>query len=650
MEGLTNFVVVKYGDTQLTEEDCTIDIVQLNEEKPARNAGDQFNLKITAVEGGNYAGALTHDGTSSVSGNIEAIKDLTIVKAPLTIKTIAKNLTKEYDGEDVSEDALQAAFTIEGIVGEDAQADVLKMVKNGGANAQGYWVNVHKVTEEGTVNIPQEDYQSDDIEKGLANYTINGFDNRCQYTITKKPLNYEIAEVTKVYDGKSTLPTMTIQSDDVVDADKDEDGNIVLDKVFTTKPTITVQGGTTKAVNAGTYTLVISNLAAVASTNYEITEDSYTPGENQYEITKAPLTIEVLSQTVDYSEKGDANFNIVVGYNITKAEKPEAHTVHISKTFVTADQTAINELLKDFEITYKDGYNAQMVGEWPGALILDAEKDELVLDNFEVVEIIPGTLIVNGAREILLDRDGKDDRKTGPSVKTLLEAYNGVEKMNVTLGGNRNLQANYWYTLVLPFQTTVREISNAFGYAIVDVPNEYNTNEGLVSFRLKVDAEPIEANTLILIKIDQPINLGELAGTDKAVKFEDKTINYVADHYTLDGAGNKYFGVYETVGLTEDNYWYLSGGDFWNAGAYYRQFGVAAPIPALGGYVYAVKGAAARILVEEADGTITAINAATGETISNAAEGWYTIGGVKLNGEPTEKGIYINNGQKVVIK
>ena len=32
------------------------------------------------------------------------------------------------------------------------------------------------------------------------------------------------------------------------------------------------------------------------------------------------------------------------------------------------------------------------------------------------------------------------------------------------------------------------------------------------------------------------------------------------------------------------------------------------------------------------------------------AEGWYTINGMKLNAAPTEKGIYINNGKKVVVK
>ena len=31
-------------------------------------------------------------------------------------------------------------------------------------------------------------------------------------------------------------------------------------------------------------------------------------------------------------------------------------------------------------------------------------------------------------------------------------------------------------------------------------------------------------------------------------------------------------------------------------------------------------------------------------------DGWYTLNGVKLQGVPTEKGIYIRNGKKMVIK
>ena len=51
------------------------------------------------------------------------------------------------------------------------------------------------------------------------------------------------------------------------------------------------------------------------------------------------------------------------------------------------------------------------------------------------------------------------------------------------------------------------------------------------------------------------------------------------------------------------------------------------------------------------DGTTTAvIPIAVDVKDAVAAEGWYTIQGVKLNGMPTEKGLYIHNGQKYSIK
>ena len=44
----------------------------------------------------------------------------------------------------------------------------------------------------------------------------------------------------------------------------------------------------------------------------------------------------------------------------------------------------------------------------------------------------------------------------------------------------------------------------------------------------------------------------------------------------------------------------------------------------------------------------TAIDEVKAETV--AADAWYNLAGMKLNGQPTERGIYINNGKKVVIK
>ena len=53
-----------------------------------------------------------------------------------------------------------------------------------------------------------------------------------------------------------------------------------------------------------------------------------------------------------------------------------------------------------------------------------------------------------------------------------------------------------------------------------------------------------------------------------------------------------------------------------------------------------------------ANGEVTAIGSLqtkTGE-VTFDSDAWYTLEGVQLNGKPTRKGIYVNNGKKVIIK
>ena len=58
-----------------------------------------------------------------------------------------------------------------------------------------------------------------------------------------------------------------------------------------------------------------------------------------------------------------------------------------------------------------------------------------------------------------------------------------------------------------------------------------------------------------------------------------------------------------------------------------------------------------RITIEEEDGTTTEITAAEiANATEAAAEGWYTITGIKLEGKPATKGTYIYNGKVVYVK
>ena len=48
---------------------------------------------------------------------------------------------------------------------------------------------------------------------------------------------------------------------------------------------------------------------------------------------------------------------------------------------------------------------------------------------------------------------------------------------------------------------------------------------------------------------------------------------------------------------------------------------------------------------------IESFNRRTDEFFMNITfEGWFTLDGIKLPAEPTESGVYIHNGKKVVVK
>ena len=55
------------------------------------------------------------------------------------------------------------------------------------------------------------------------------------------------------------------------------------------------------------------------------------------------------------------------------------------------------------------------------------------------------------------------------------------------------------------------------------------------------------------------------------------------------------------------------------------------------------------ITMDFGNGDVTDISSVSAET-ENEGEGWYTLGGLKLDQKPTAKGVYIHNGTKVVVK
>jgi hypothetical protein len=54
-----------------------------------------------------------------------------------------------------------------------------------------------------------------------------------------------------------------------------------------------------------------------------------------------------------------------------------------------------------------------------------------------------------------------------------------------------------------------------------------------------------------------------------------------------------------------------------------------------------------KVVISESNGTTTEIGTISVERDNNT---WFSIDGRKLNGKPVKKGLYINNGKKLVIK
>ena len=273
----------------------------------------------------------------------------------------------------------------------------------------------------------------------------------------------------------------------------------------------------------------------------------------------------------------------------------------------------------------------------------------------------------------------------------LLQDFNG-QIVDVHFG-DFNFYKDRWYTLVLPFDITVSAISRAFGYALVDVLDVRNTDGQSVTFRQYI--HDIPANTPFLIKVPENINMKDVVFQGKVIipvldadgkqvvendvpqtqQVDGFRINYLseagmkaaAEAFNATAAAQKATDKNVPLALKD-----LAGNII--VGTYLGKYGLEAgketTIGASGvsvlkktatptAYVYPfgayfrVADATAqgniRLVIEEADGTMTVIDAVevTGPADGAFAEGWYTITGVKLTSEPTVTGTYIYNGKKV---
>ena len=274
-----------------------------------------------------------------------------------------------------------------------------------------------------------------------------------------------------------------------------------------------------------------------------------------------------------------------------------------------------------------DGIVTGAAGVYPEGLTVGIAED--VIDNYTGYDKITGELEIISAEAIIL---ADDDDFTSE----------GEDDVTVTFA-DRNINFGNWNVVALPFEATVSQISEAFGYAAVDLLKKDNTAADEVHFTV-ISSGSVPAFEPFLVKTTED--------KDKVKKNFNEVVFYnvniekmeTAENYTVsDAAGNKFTGTFKAkTQFWGEQYRYMSKGAWYNAKKYTESNPVT--LKPFRGYLETAS-ASARIFIEEPDGTVTAIDAVTFNEAT--AEGMYNLNGVKVN-NLNRKGVYIKNGVKVI--
>ena len=301
--------------------------------------------------------------------------------------------------------------------------------------------------------------------------------------------------------------------------------------------------------------------------------------------------------------------------------------------------------------------------------------------NLVTADCVWGTLTVTAAveNEILCLADDNEnllDQINAYNNKPVT-AYVKISQRGRQLKGARTWAAEKWNTMTLPFDITVAELSQILGYAVVNVidPDGYSEESGAPVYKFKLTMkggygeDVLPANKPFTIKTTDALNAwiadhqvaaeGPYAGY---LDFGQRTIKAPAVEDfagVAAGGGSTFKPAYAEREVTSDdegNIWFLLGSftkwayitsdspNTWNIvpfEGFIDQSGNDAPAPE-----------AAIFIMEELDGSTTAIKGVEIDNINGVqnAEGLYNLNGMKLMSVPTQKGVYIQNGKKVIIK
>ena len=475
--------------------------------------------------------------------------------------------------------------------------------------------------------------------------------------------------ITNVEYGTPVAPSYTAYSSDFSAATVEGTPKYVYKELNAPDETYTEKVPT----DIGTYTVKVSE-GLTGTGNY--LNGTPTFAEQDFQITKKTLHFTISPVTL---HNGDTKTTLKKYAQVVYAEgggPVNKETVDLEFSFKagvndnegTSTTLAVGAVAADYAITGTEGksYNAIEV-----ALTNGGDNDHYQLPAYGTYTL--GKLTIAVGRVLYIDGKADVNKKIEDAAKACKDQTLVPNGYTVKFG-ERELKADDWNVVVLPFDITPYEFTEAIkGYAIFNTLKSANTANNTVKFGLELANLP--ANEPFLVKPLNAVNFetkttsgtgASATTTTTNIEFKGRTIEYAPIPQKTDVVGVKFIGTYVDTNVL------VAGDDVTAAWGYVDDGGVAGKKIMFLGYKDGGKGKfvtatneegtqsynilplsftkayfdfnktslnAPSIIVEEADGSTTAISGITADGVAVKAEGWYTIDGMKLNAAPTQKGI-----------
>lgn len=212
-------------------------------------------------------------------------------------------------------------------------------------------------------------------------------------------------------------------------------------------------------------------------------------------------------------------------------------------------------------------------------------------------------------------------------------SFGKYAKTGAKVALTRTLGAGYWNTLCLPFSLTAEQVKTVFGDG-VQLRTYSNVTGSTMNF---VSATTIEAGAPYLIKVEEDV-------VDPIIEGVDVT----ADEPVAKGDTYAMKGTYTTYALaTNGSNLFLGDGD-----KFYRPAEGQNTMKGLRAYFIVPSGTNAAALYANIDGVETSIDETSADVVVDSHATIYNLSGQVVGNDlrSLPRGIYIQNGKKVVVK